>query len=82
MLNIGDKVVCNEEYDDNDEIIGETGIIVASNGIEFLVNFDIDIGGHHGWDDEKDIPQCEDGHGWWVNPGILELLYSMSLENE
>lgn len=83
MLSIGDKVVCNEEYDDNDAIIGETGTIVASNGIEFLVNFDVDVGGHQGFDYDLDgEPRCDEGHGWWINPEILELLYPASLENE
>lgn len=80
MFNIGDEVLCTEEYDDNDEIVDASGTIKAYNGVEYLVEFDGDVGGHEGWWNNEAL--CEEGTGWWVNPEILEYLYPVSLENE
>ena len=72
---IGDRVICIDEYDGNDLIKGEKGIIKSlgsgcfgSEKNSYLVEFDNSVSGHYGHGGHY-----IDGHCWYIAESILRL---------
>ena len=68
MMNLknGDKIICLDEVDGNQAIIGRTGTIIEFdlNG-DALIEFDRHIGGHDGHG------KIRAGYAWYVPPELL-----------
>lgn len=71
-MNVGDRVIAIKNAHDKvttKSVLGLTGTIIKHNGGSFLVEFDTEIDGHSGDNDDG-----KDGHCWWVDEDILKLI--------
>lgn len=68
---VGDRVKCTCEYEDNTDIVGNLGKILAvrSRKGDVLVEFDCPIDGHDG-----DNSEGRDGHCWYITEDCLILI--------
>lgn len=74
-FNVGDIVIGVEEFDDNENIIGVTGIVREIDECgRYGIEFDDNIGGHNL------SGHCKSGYGWYCDGCTLEH-YQSAIEN-
>lgn len=65
---VGDRVKCVKCYDGNIEAVGKVGTIIDISPCRYLVEFDVNVGGHSG-------NECgKSGHCWWLRDEHLDLV--------
>jgi hypothetical protein len=62
---IGQRVMVNEAYDGNVNIVGKVGNIIEIDIFSVGIYFDQNVQGHNC------SKRCEDGHGWYVNKKLI-----------
>ena len=73
-MNIGDRVIATEDYDDNIAIVREKGTVIGFNKYHnlVLVEFESDINGHDGNGCEDNGISGRNGHCFYVPGRTLE----------
>lgn len=68
MFQVGDRVICIEEYDGLEKAVGKSGTISLIVSNDYGVEFDEPVGGH------TLGGHCKSGYGWWFPPRYIELV--------